>query len=84
MLMCKKSFFTPSVCKARPFSAAKDYAHVCIEYKLITVTHSEAVHASFSGRNSIVKWKFSVLLSLSFGKNSEEAFVSYSSLLTER
>lgn len=54
-----------------------------MEHKLITVTHSEAVHASFSGRNSIVKWKFSVLLSLSFGENSEEAFVSYSSLLTE-
>lgn len=76
-----------SVCKPRPFSAAEDYVRVCIEYKLIVVTHPKTVHAPFSGQNSTVKWKFSgrcgVLLSLSVGENPEEAFDSYSTLLTE-
>lgn len=53
---------------ARPFSAAKDYAHVCIEYKLIIVTHSETVHASFPDRNSIFKWKFCVTFTLFWWK----------------
>lgn len=75
-----------SVCKPPPFSAAEDYVHVCIEYKLIVVTHPKMVHAR-TGQNSTVKWKFSgrcgVLLSLSVGENPEEAFKSYSTLLTE-
>lgn len=53
MLMWEKSVLS-SVCRPRPFSAAEDYVHVCIEYKLIIVTHPQTVHAQFSGQNSTV------------------------------
>lgn len=60
MLMSKKGFFTPSVCKARPFSVAKDYAHVCIEHKLITLLIPKLFTPEFNSQVEILSVTFTL------------------------